>query len=132
METVDPYPWLTKDDVRRNMTDEEILYEFIDLSKSDMTNEEKQEPMDIILDHRDAFSLRDEIGECPNIRIDINVIDESPFFVRPFPISQEDKPIMDWQMHRLVSLGILKKETASHTSPVMLISRKVTVNPYSD
>ena len=79
------------------MSDEEILRKFVDLSKSDMTDEEMEELMELILDHRDAFSLRDEIGECPNITIDIDVIDDSPFFVRPFPISQEDKPIMDWQ-----------------------------------
>ena len=121
----DPYPWLPKDDPRRNMSDEEILRKFVDLSKSDMTDEEKEELMELILDHRDAFSLRDEIGECPNITIDIDVIDDSPFFVRPFPISQEDKPIMDWQMQRLVSLGILSKNTTSHTSPVMLITRKI-------
>ena len=121
----DPYPWLPKDDPRRNMSDEEILRKFVDLSKSDMTDEEKEELMELILDHRDAFSLRDEIGECPNITIDIDVIDDSPFFVRPFPISQEDKPIMDCQMQRLVSLGILSKNTTSHTSPVMLITRKI-------
>ena len=46
--------------------------------------------------------------------------------MRPFPISEEDKPIMDKQMQRLVSLKILSKNTTSHTSPVMLITRKVT------
>ena len=124
----DPYPWLPKDDPRRNMSDEEILRKFVDLSKSDMTDEEMEELMELILDHRDAFSLRDEIGECLNITIDIDVIDDSPFFVRPFPISQEDKPIMDWQMQRLVSLGILSKNTTSHTSPVMLITRKISAD----
>ena len=99
------------------MTDEEILMKYVDLTKSNMTDEEKDELMDLIIDHKDAFSLRDEIGECPNIRIDIEVIDDSPFFVRPFPISQEDKPIMDWQMQRLVSLGIVTQNTTSHTSP---------------
>ena len=118
----DPYPWLPKDDPRRNMSDEEILRKFVDLSKSDMTNEEMEELIELILDHRDAFSLRDEIGD---ITIDIDFIDDSPFFVRPFPISQEDKPIMDWQMQRLVSLGILSKNTTSHTSPDMLITRKI-------
>ena len=54
------------------------------------------------------------------------MIDDTPFFVRPFPISEEDKPIMDWQMQRLVSLGILTRNTTSHTSPVMLITRKIT------
>ena len=57
---------------------------------------------------------------------DIKVIDESPFFVRPFPLSETDKPFMDQQMERLVSLGILTKNSTSHTSPVMLITRKLT------
>ena len=29
------------------------------------------------------------------IKVDIDVIDDTPFFVRQFPISEEDKPIMD-------------------------------------
>ena len=33
---------------------------------------------------------------------------------------------MDQQMERLVSLGILSKNSTSHTSPVMLITRKLT------
>ena len=122
----DPYPWLDSQDPRRNMTDEEILRKYVDLSQSILNEEEKEELMQIILKHKSAFSLRDEIGECPNIKIDIDVIDDSPFFVRPFPISEEDKPIMDKQMQRLVSLKILSKNTTSHTSPVMLITRKVT------
>ena len=82
--------------------------------------------MKMILKYRDAFSLRDEIGECPNFVADIKVIDESPFFVRPVPLSETDKPFMDKQMERLVSLGILTKNSTSHTSPVMLITRKLT------
>ena len=82
--------------------------------------------MKMILKYRDAFSLRGEIEECPNFVADIKVIDESPFFVRPSPLSEIDKPFMDKQMERLVSLGILTKNSASHTSPVMLITRKLT------
>ena len=125
-QSADPYPWLESQDPRRNMTDEEILRKYIDLSQSILKEEEKEELMEIILKYKAAFSLRDEIGECPNIKIDIDVIDDTPFFVRPFPISEEDKPIMDKQMQRLVSLKILSKNTTSHTSPVMLITRKVT------
>ena len=78
----------------------------------------------MLIKYRDAFSLRDEVGECPNLEADIKVIDESPFFVRPFPLSESDKPFMDKQMKRLVSLGILSKNNTSHTSPVMLITSK--------
>ena len=82
--------------------------------------------MKMIIRYREAFSLRDEIGNCPNLKADIKVIDESPFFVRPFPLSEGEKPFMDKQMERLVALGILSKNSTSHTSPVMLITRKLT------
>ena len=122
----DLYPWLADDDPRRYQTDEEILYEKIDLSNSALSRKEKTRLMKMLIKYRDAFSLRDEIGECPNLEADIKVIDDSPFFVRPFPISESDKPFMDDQMERLVSLEILSKNSTSHTSPVMLITRKLT------
>ena len=127
-EKKDLYPWLDKDDPHRDMTDEEILDKYIDLSNSDLTLDEKETLINTIKEHKEAFSLRDEIGQCPNIKIDIDVIDDSPFFVRPFPIHEEDKPIMDSYMAKLVSLGILTKNNTTHTSPVMLVSRKGTKN----
>ena len=82
--------------------------------------------MKMILRYRDAFSLGDDIGACLNLTADIKVINESPFFVRPFPLSETDKGFMDEQMERLVSLAILSKNSTSHTSPRMLITRKLT------
>ena len=86
----DKYPWLAEDDPRRHQTDAEILYEKIDLKEPALSKKEKAKLMKMILKYRDAFSLRDEIGECPNLVADIKVIDESPFFVRPFPLSETD------------------------------------------
>ena len=128
---MDPYPWLDSNDPRRDMTDEKILDKNIDLSSSDLNPEEKNTLMNIIKLHKEAFSLRDEIGRCPNIKIDIDVVDDSPFFVRPFPIHEEDKPIMDKYMAILVSLRILSKTNTTHTSPVMLVARKETKNKRS-
>ena len=77
------------------------MYERIDLSDSALSRKEKARLMKLLIRYKDAFSL------SPNLEADIKVIDESPFFVRPFPISEGDKPFMDKQMERLVSLGIL-------------------------
>ena len=74
------------------MTDEKILHWYIDLSESHLTHKEKEEIMDLIGTYKKAFSLRDEIGKCPDIKVDIEVNDASTFFVRPFPIAAEDKP----------------------------------------
>ena len=73
----DPYPWLAPDDLHRFQTDNQILYEKIDLSQSHLTSKEKAELTKLVLMYRDAFSLRDEIGACPNLTADIQVIDES-------------------------------------------------------
>ena len=89
----DPYPWLDSDDLRRGMTDEEILDKYFDLSSSGLNAEEKNTLLNIIKSHKEAFSLGDEIGKCPNIKIDIDFVDDSPFLARPFPIHEEDKPL---------------------------------------
>ena len=116
----DLYPWLDKDDPRRHMTDEEILYKYVE---SHLTESEKEEVMNLVIDNKKAFSLRDEIGKCPDIKVNIEVNDPSTFFVRPFPIAEEDKPLMDKCMQKLVLLGILTKNSTTHTSPVMLVAR---------
>ena len=108
------------------MTDNKILDKTIDLSKSCLDADGKKQLMTMIKKYKKAFSLCDEIGECPNIKMDIDVDDDSPFFVRLFFLSEKDKPIMDKQMNWLVALGILSKHNTSHTSPVMLITWKVT------
>ena len=78
----DPYPWLELDDPRRGMTDDEILDKYIDLPNSDLETEESNALMNIIKSHKEAFSLRDKIGKCPNIKIDIDVVDDSSFFCK--------------------------------------------------
>ena len=47
------------------MTDKEILDKYIDMDKSCLTREEKEEVRDLLYEYKDAFSLRDEIGMCP-------------------------------------------------------------------
>ena len=36
--------------------------------------------MDILFKYKEAFSLRDEIGMCPNIEVEIDVTEKSPFY----------------------------------------------------
>ena len=37
--------------------------------------------MDILYRYKDTFSLKDEIGTCPNIEVEIDVTDKSPFLL---------------------------------------------------
>ena len=96
----DRYSWLDPDDEQRHMTDKEILdkYKYIDLGNSCLSKEEKREVMDMLYRYREAFSIRDEIGICPNIKVEINVTDKSPFFIRLYHIREEDKAFIDKEM----------------------------------
>ena len=79
------YPWLDSTDKRKYMTDQEILDKYIDLDSSCLTKEEKKEVMEVLYKYKEAFSLRDEIGTCPNIEVEIDVTDRSPFFYKTIP-----------------------------------------------
>ena len=123
---MDKYPWLDVSNERKYMTNKEILDKYIDLDSSCLTKWEKQKLRNLIYDYKDAFSLREEIGMCPNIKVEIDVMDNSPFFIRPFHIKEEYKTILDKEMKRLCYLGILKEGFSAYPSLIMLISQKVT------
>ena len=123
--SVDKYPWLSSDDERRNMTDRDIGKKYINLGTSCLNKEERLQVMDMLYKYKEAFSLRDEIGTCPNIEVEIEVIDKSPFFIRPYHIREEDKAVIDKEMKRLCYMGILKEGFSAYSSPVMLMSRKL-------
>ena len=118
--------WLDDTDERKYMTDREILEKYVNLDNSCLTKIEKEQVRDLLYQYKDAFSLRDKIGLCPNIEIKIDITDKSPFFIRPFHANEEDKVILDKEMKQLYYLGILKEGFSAYSSPVMLISRKMT------
>ena len=79
--TEEKYPWLDKSDERKYMSDEEILRKYINLDNTCLSRKEKEEVMDMWYQYKNAFSLRDEIGMCPNIEVGIEVMDKSPFLL---------------------------------------------------
>ena len=122
----DKYPLLDNSDERKHMTDREILDKYIYLEGSCLNKWEKRKLRNLIYEYKDEFSLNDEIGTCPNIKVEIDITDSSPFFMRPFHPREEDKAILDKEMKRLCYLGILKEGFSAYSSPVILISRKMT------
>ena len=56
--------------------------------------------------YKEAFSLRDKIGTCQIIEVEIDVTDKSPFFIRPYHVKEEDKNFRDKEMSHLCYLGI--------------------------
>ena len=75
---------------------------YIDLENSCLTKWEKRKVRNLIYEYKDAFSLRDKIGTCPNIEVGIDMTDKSAFFIRLFHVGEEDKAILDTEMKRLL------------------------------
>ena len=65
--------------------------------------------MDTLYKYKDKFVLRDEIGTCPNIEVELDFTDKSLFFIRSYHAKEGDKAIFDKEMKSLCYLGIRKE-----------------------
>ena len=107
------------------MSDREILEKYINLDNTCLSEEEKKEVLGMLYKYKEAFSLRDEIVTFSNIKVGIDVMDKSPFFIRAYHVREEDKKVIDKEIKHLCYIGILKEGLSPYSSPIMLISRKV-------
>ena len=66
----------------------ECLKETIDLSKSDLTEQQKEQLLDLLANHREAFSLKGELGNCTLIDHEIPLKPGTrPIYQRPYRYS---------------------------------------------
>ena len=117
----DKYPWLDPDDKRRHMTNAEILRLKLNLDDSLLDEKDKEEFLTKTDDFHDIFSLRDEIGTCPFIEVHLKLKDETPFFVHPYPMREEQKKVIQKEIDRLEHLGIIQRGLTSYSSLVILV-----------
>ena len=97
-ESREKYPWLDPSDERKLMTDRDIVGKYIDLEKMCLTDKEKKEEIDILYKYKGVLSLRNKIGTCPNIEVEMDVMDKLPFFISHYHVKEEDKTLIDKEM----------------------------------
>ena len=73
------------------MSDKEMLDKYVNLDKSCLRDEEKKQVMDMLYKYKDAFPLRDEIGTCPKIEVEIDVTDKCPFSLDHITLKKKTK-----------------------------------------
>ena len=106
------------------MTDKEILQMKLNLKDSVLDEKGKEEFLAKVKQLTDVFSLRDEIGTCSFIEVHLKLKDKTPFFVRPYPMREEQKKVIQQEMDRLGHLGIIHKGLTGYSSPVVLVKCK--------
>ena len=106
------------------MTDAEILRMKLNLTECLLNNKQKEEFLTKLDDFHDIFSLRDKIGTFPFIEVHLKLKDATLFFVRPYPMREGQKKVIQKEMDRLEHLGIIRKGLTGYSSPVVLVKRK--------
>ena len=89
-----------------------------------LDDKQKEEFLTELDNFHDVFSLRDEIGTCPFIEVHLKLKDETPIFVQPYPMREEQKKDIQKEMDRLEHQGIIRKGLTSYSSLVVLVKRK--------
>ena len=89
------------------MADGEILRMELNLAECSLDDRQKEEFLTKLDDFHDVFSLRDEMGTYPFIEVHLKLKDETPFFVRPYPMREEQKKVIQKEMDRFEHLGII-------------------------
>ena len=90
----------------------------LNLKDSVLDGKGKEEFLEKKEQFTDIFSLRDEIVTCPFIEVHLKLEDKTPFFVRPYPMREEQKKVIQKEMDRLKHLGIICKGLTSYSSQV--------------
>ena len=96
----------------------------LNLKDSVLDEKGKEEFLEKVKQFTDVFSLRDEIGTCPFIEVHLKLKDKTPFFVRSYPMREEQKKVIQKEKDRLKHLGIIRKGLTSYSSPVVLVKQK--------
>ena len=68
--------------------------------------------------------FHDFIGICPFKEVHLKLKDETPFFVHPYPMREEQKKVIQKEMDRLEHLSIIQKGLTSYSPPVALVKQK--------
>ncbi len=114
----DMYPYLDHNDPRLRLTDEHIIDMDIDLSKSIMSEGDKLKLHDILIQEKQSLSLHGEVRNCPDFEVD------TPFYIRPYKVSEQYKEKIDEYLAKLVKMNVLKKGLTDYSSPIMLLNKK--------
>ena len=96
----------------------------LNLKDSVLDEKGKEELLAKVEQFTDVFSLRDEIDTCPFIEVHLKLKDETPFFVRLYPMREEQKKVIQKEMDRLKHLGIIRKGLTGYSSLVVLVKHK--------
>ena len=104
---------------------QEKLREHIDIERKDVSEEERRELMELLLDYHSAFSLdEDERGETDLVQFEINTGEARPkkYPLRRMPFAVREE--VACQVTKMLKAGVIAPSKSPWSSPVVLVRKK--------
>lgn len=100
---------------------EKLLREMI---SHELKPEEKEQIMDLLRKHQDAFSLDGSLGRVQSDHCKVNIRpDCKPFKSVPYRVSIQERATMKVQIDELLEKGLIERGISEYTCPVLLIAK---------
>ena len=117
------YPHLNSDDKRLWTSDVDILRNSLNLTDSVISEEIKTELWETMYRNIECYSLHEELGCVKNMEVKVELTDLTPFFTRPYSVSEAEKLIIDRELKKLMLLGVIERGMGSYCCPVFLLKK---------
>ena len=100
------------------------MKETINLSKSDLTDEQKEQLLDVLAEHREAFSLDGELGNCQLLDHEISLKPGTrPIYQRPYRYSMFSNNEARKHVSGLLEKGVIEPSTSPWSSPICIVTK---------
>lgn len=96
-----------------------------DINVGPVTDEERNELLELLNEYRDCFSKDTaSIGCAKSVEMSIRLTNEAPFTYRPYRMAQSEQEVLREIVADLLSSDIIRESTSDYSSPVLLVRKK--------
>ena len=97
----------------------------VDLSSTNLTEEQKVQLQSLLSEYRDIFALTpEELGRTGLVRHRIDTGDHPPLRQRPYRVAEHQRGIIEEHITDMLNRGIIQPSTCPWASPIILVKKK--------
>jgi len=104
---------------------DELTEADINIDNDELTPEERQQVINLIMRYKDVFAKSDyDLTECNAVRHPIPLLDDTPIKQKCYRYAQSEKQICDEEIEKMLKAGVIEPSCSPWLSPVVLVKKK--------